>query len=286
MGRGVSRNAPTFPPHPLAFILSMIIANIIAIVQKELRGYFNSPLAYIVAAVFWFISGLFFVEILLGKQGIIQQITISEQMGIPTDSIDVVYVFLNSFFAVMGSLCLFILPILSMGLYAEERKGGTLELLATSPLTNWVVALGKLLGVVIFFIFTILPSLLYEAIAFSAADPPISPAVPLLAHLALILLAASILSLGMFISSLTNSSILAAILTFSLILLLWIIDLIANNIGGSLGEVLKYISLLEGYNNLVQGVCDLRDLTLLFSYIFLGLFLTAQSIELFRFNRQ
>jgi ABC-2 type transport system permease protein len=130
------------------------------------------------------------------------------------------------------------------------------------------------------------PLLIYEAIAFSAANPPIPPAVPLLAHLGLILLAAAILSLGMFISSLTDSSIIAAILTFALVLFLWIIDLIANNIGGGFGEALKHISLLESYNNLVQGIFDTSDLILLASYIFLGLFLTALSIETFRFSRQ
>ena len=111
-----------------------------------------------------------------------------------------------------------------MGLYAEERKRGTLELLATSPVTNWAVAVGKLLGVLTFFITLVLPLLAYQAIALSAANPPVAPAVPLLGHLGLILLAAAVLSLGMFISSLTDSTILSAILTFALVLFLWVID--------------------------------------------------------------
>ncbi len=264
----------------------MIITNIIAIFRKELQGYFASPLAYIVAAVFWLLSGFFFVSILLGPEGIIQQVALREQMGMPAPPIDVAYVFVRSFFEVIGSLILFILPILSMGLYAEERKRGTLELLATSPLTNWAVALGKLLGVVTFFTAMLLPLLIYEAIALSAADPPIQPGVPLLALVGLILLAASILSLGMFISSLTESTILAAILTFALVLLLWVIDLIANGIGGPVEEALGHLSLLEHYSNLVRGVLDTSSLVLFASYIILGLFLTAQSIEALRFARQ
>lgn len=263
----------------------MIISNTIAIFQKELQSYFASPLAYIITAVFWFISGLFFVELLLGQEGIIQQVSASEQLGI-TGAIDVAYIFLNSFFSLMGSLSLFILPILSMGLYSEERKRGTLELLATSPISNWVVALGKLLGVTAFFIVMISPWLFYEAIVFSAADPPISPTVPLLAHLGLVLLAAAVLSLGMFISSLTESTIFAAIITFALVIFLWIIDLIAQNIGGVVGDALKYISLLESYNNLVQGIFDTSNLVVFGSYIFLGLFLTAQSVETIRFTSQ
>lgn len=262
-----------------------MFGNIIAIFRKELQSYFASPLAYIVAAIFWLISGFFFVSVLLGPQGIIQQVAASEQLGLPTPPIDVAYEFLNFFFGVMGSLVLFILPILSMGLYAEERKRGTLELLATSPITNWAIALGKLLGVVTFFVFMLLPLLIYEAIALSTATPAVRPAVPLLAHLGIILLAASILSLGMFVSSLTESTILAAILTFALVLFLWIIDLIASNVGGPVGEALKHLSLLEHYNNLVQGVLDPSSLVLFASYIILGLFLTAQSIETLRFQR-
>lgn len=264
----------------------MIITNAIAVFQKEFKSYFYSPLAYIVSGVFWLISGILMVGILLGEQGIIQQVALSEQMGIPTAPIDVTYIFINSFFAVIGTLCLFILPILSMGLYSEERKSGTIELLATSPISNWVVALGKLLGVIAFFTVMILPLLGYEIIIFNASQPPIPLAVPLLAHAGLILLASAILSLGMFISSLTDSTIISAILTFALVLFLWIIDIFANNIDNIFGKILQKISLLESYNNLVKGIFDTSNIVLLFSYILLGLFLTAQSIETLRYTKQ
>lgn len=132
----------------------------------------------------------------------------------------------------------------------------------------------------------ILPLLIYEAIAFSASNPPIQPAVPLLAFLGLILLATAVLSLGMFISSLTDSTILSAILTFALVLFLWILDLIASNIGGVAGQVLEHISLIDNYQNLIQGVLDTSNIVAFASYIILGLFLTAQSIEALRFARQ
>jgi len=264
----------------------IIFSNVIAIAQRELQGYFTSPLAYIVAAVFWFISGLFFVEILIGEQGIIQQIALSERTGANLGAIDVATEFLSSFLAILGSLSLLIIPLLSMGLYTEEKKRGTLELLATSPITNWAVAIGKLLAVVILFSLMILPALIYEAIAFTAAEPSMPLGVPLIAHLGLILLAASLLSWGMFISSLTNSSILAAILTFALVLLQWIIELIANSFSGSIRELLLYLSPIESYSNFVQGIVNLSDFILFFSYIFLGIFLTSQSIHSLRLNRQ
>ncbi|MEC4895265.1 MAG: ABC transporter permease subunit [Oscillatoria sp. PMC 1051.18] len=265
--------------------MRVIIANIIAIFRKELQGYFASPLAYIVAVIFWLIAGFFFVPSLLGPEGIIQSVAQRDQLGIPGPPIDVAYEFLRFFLGVLGSLVLFLLPILSMGLYAEERKRGTLELLATSPLTNWSVAVGKLLGVVTFFTFMLLPLIFYQAIAFSAAAPPIKLAVPLVAHLGLILLAAAILSLGMFISSLTDSTILSAIMTFALCLFLWLIELVANVVSGGLGAVLNHISLLQHYNNLVQGIIDTTSIVMLASYIILGVCLTAISIEALRFQR-
>lgn len=263
----------------------IVLANIIAIFRKELQGYFAAPFAYCIAGIFWLLSGFFVVAILLSPGGIIQSVATREQMGYPLPPTDVAYMFLRSLFELMGSLIFFILPILSMGLYAEERKRGTLELLATSPITNWSVAVGKLLAVVSYFIFMLLPLLVEQAIAFSAATPPISPALPLLAHLGLILLAAAILSLGMFISSLTDSSILAAILTFTLVLFLWIIHFIADFIGGNIGEALAHLSLLQHYNNLIQGIFDTSSLVLFASYIILGILLTAQSIETLRFTR-
>jgi ABC-2 type transport system permease protein len=131
----------------------------------------------------------------------------------------------------------------------------------------------------------ILPILIYEAIAFAAATPAISPIPLLLGHLGLILLGAAVLSLGMFISSLTDSTILAAILTFGVMLLLWVTDLIANGIGGPIGDAIAHLSLLQSYGNLIQGIVDTSDLILFGSYIFLGIFLTAQSIELLRYQR-
>ncbi|MBW4606511.1 MAG: ABC transporter permease [Hassallia sp. WJT32-NPBG1] len=269
--------------------MGVVLGNIIAIYRRELQSYFVSPLAYAIASIFWLLSGLFLVLILLGPQGILPTVAAldlqGQQVGVPVPPIDVPYEFVRAFLDRMGWLLLFVLPILSMGLYAEERKRGTLELLATSPITNWAVAIGKLLGVITFFTTMVAPLLVFEAIALSGSAPPISPTIPLLGHLALILLAAAILSLGMFISSLTDSTILSAVLTFAVILLLLFVDLIAKNVGGVAGEALSHLSLLKHYNTLVQGIFDTSSLILFASYITLGIFLTAQSIDALRFQR-
>ncbi|MGK7931262.1 MAG: ABC transporter permease [Microcystaceae cyanobacterium] len=259
-----------------------LIYNLIAIVRKELQSYFLSPLSYIITAVFWLISGVFFGILL---DSLIQGLAMQEQLGIGTASRDIASEFLEGFLGVLISLLLVLLPALSMGLYSEERKRGTLELLATSPITNWVVALGKLLGVVIFFTVLMIPLIIYEIIAFSAASPPLPVEIIFVSHLALLLLVTAILSLGMFISSLTESSVLAYILTFISILFLWIMEGLSQSIGGVLGDILAYLSLLDHYTNLIRGVLNPSSLVLFLSYIILGIFLTAQSIESLRYQR-
>ena len=269
--------------------IQIIVASVVAIYRRELQSYFVSPLAYLVAGVFWLLAGFFFVALLLGPQGIIQQAAqadlVGQQAGIPVPPVDVPYQFLQFFLSVLGSLSLFILPVLSMGLYAEERKRRTLELLATSPITNWAIAVGKLLAVVTFFTTLVLPLMVYQAIALNASSPPIGMAIMVSGHLGLILLAAAILSLGMFISSLTESTMLAAVFTFALVLFLWVIDLLGKSIGGSVGDAIAHFSLLKHYTNLVQGIVDSSSLMVFASYIFLGIFLTAQSIDGLRFQR-
>ena len=264
----------------------MIVSNIIAIAQRELQTYFTTPLAYFIAAIFWSISGWFFVEILIGDRGIIQQIIVSKQMGVDIGSIDAASEFINSFLTILEILSLLVVPILSMGLYTEERRHGTLELLATSPLTNWAVALGKLIAVVLLFTVMIFPTSIYEAIAFSTVKPSFNPLLPILGHLGLILLIASLLSLGMFVSSLTNSTILSAILTYGVIFLMWILELVAINASGWFKDFLLHISVIESYGNLVRGIVNFSDFILFFSYIFIGLFLTTRSISWLRLSRR
>jgi len=262
-----------------------IFGNIIAIYRRELQSYFVSPLSYLIAGIFWLLGGFFLISILVGPQGIISQVAALDQLGTQSPAVDVPYEFLKIYLNVLGSLSLFILPILSMGLYAEERKQGTLELLATSPVTNWVVAVGKLLGVVTFYGTLLLPLILCETIALGASEPAIQWVVPLVGHGGLLLLAASILSLGMFVSALTESTVLAAFMAFALVMFLWVLDAIANGLPGFLGESVKHLSLLNHYNNLVQGILDTSSLILFTSYIVLGIFLTAQFIEALRFQR-
>ncbi|MGB3491760.1 MAG: ABC transporter permease [Elainellaceae cyanobacterium] len=261
--------------------MRIVLSNIVAIYRKELQGYFASSFTYVIAGVFWLLSGVLFLQTLVTTTA---NVSLSEQMG-NSVPVDVPYLVLGNYLGWLAVISLFVLPMLSMSLYTEERKRGTLELLATSPITNWAVALGKLLGVLTFFVAMVLPLLVYEAIAFSSADPPMSPTLFLFGHLGLVLMAAAVLSLGMFISSLTDSTILAAILTFVVMVFLLLVNWLAENVQGPLGEALTHLSLIQHYGNFVQGILDPSSIVLFLSYVVLGLFLTAQSIEAFRFQR-
>lgn len=110
----------------------LMLNNIVAIFRRELQSYFTAPLAYIFATLLWFLGGFFFLTLLIGPQGIVTFVATQEQMGVALPPIDVATEFLQAFWGILGILVLFLLPLLSMGLYAEERKQGTLELLATS----------------------------------------------------------------------------------------------------------------------------------------------------------
>lgn len=264
--------------------MKIFLNNLSAIYRRELQSYFTSPLAYVIAAIFWFISGLFLVTLLFSPEGIIAQANAADQFGSNFNQ-DYAVIFLGGYLELLGALSMFVLPMLSMGLYAEERKQGTLELLATSPVTNWVVALGKLLGVVTFFSFMLLPLIIVEIIVLSASEPAFPFVMLILGNAGLLLLAAGVLSLGMFISSLSASTVLAAIMTFGIVLLLWIVDVVARALPGALGSAVSHLSLLAHYSDFIQGVFDFSGLVLFISYIVLGLFLTAQSIETLRFQR-
>lgn len=278
----IPANIFPFPPGSLRIIAH----NILAIFRRELQQYFFSPVSFVFATLFWFLGGIFFMNLLVGSQGIITAVVLEQQRGIPLPPMDMASEFLRLFWGVMGALSLFLLPLLSMGLYAEERRQGTLELLATSPLTNWSVAVGKLLGVVTFYSVLLLPLVLWELILLGSAQPVFPVTLFLLMHGGVILLAAAVLSLGMFVSSLTDSALVAAIVTFSLVLLLWLLDLLGDRLTGGWGDAINHLSLLKHYNNFLNGILDSGSVILLTSYIVLGVVLTSQSIEYLRFARR
>jgi ABC-2 type transport system permease protein len=154
--------------------VGIVLKNILAIYQRELQSYFASPLPTSLQGCSGCWGASFWWRFCLVPRASLPRLpwpTRPCKWGLRRP-FDVAYEFNKAYVGLLGSLSMFVLPMLSMGLYADERKQGTLELLATSPMTNWAVALGKLLAVVTFYIAMILPLMVCQAVAIGAADPP------------------------------------------------------------------------------------------------------------------
>jgi ABC-2 type transport system permease protein len=171
-----------------------------------------------------------------------------------------------------------IVPLLTMRLLAEEKRTGTAELLFTYPLTDWGVILGKYLAaLLVFLVFLLLTA--GNALAF-ATVASIDWGALASGYLGLILLGGSFLALGLFVSSLTENQIIAAVTAFGLLLLFWIIGWYQEVGGGSaIGRVLHFLSMMDHYETFTRGVIDTRDLIYYLSFIYFFLFLTKRQLE-------
>jgi len=257
-----------------------------AVFRKEMSLYFVSPIAYVATGAFLFLAGLFF-------QGILAQATEysmraameAMQYGQPFE-IDVPGETMRGFFGVTGTILLFIIPMLTMGTYAEERRRGTMELLMTSPITDLQIVLGKYLAALALFLIMLLPSAVQMAILFLASDPVPPWRLLVCGYMGVILLGGALLALGQFVSSLTESQIIAGIWTFLLFLMLWVVDFVIRGGPGTLaGDVGQYLSILKHLNDFIRGVVDSSNLIYYFSLIALGLVLTLRSLDSMRWRR-
>ena len=195
--------------------------------QKELRSYFSSPIAYIIIGFFLLPFGVFFYLYLTSfvRQSL-QQAQFGGAMNINQQVIR--YVLQNA-----SVIILFIMPMITMRTYSEEKRSGTIELLLTSPVTDVEIILGKFFGALGLYIAMLAVTLLYMAILFVYGNPEWRPLVA--AYLGLLLMGGAFVSLGLLISSTTNNQIVAGIVTFVVFLLLWIIGWFADSAGPTIG---------------------------------------------------
>jgi ABC-2 type transport system permease protein len=252
-----------------------------AIYRKEMGHYFVSPVAYIVIGVFLFLSAFIFDSYLASLMASALRM---EQFGMPSEG-DMPMRLLGAFFGFLAFLVLFFTPMLTMGVLAEERKRNTMELLLTSPVSETQIVLGKFFATLTLFALMLLPTATYLTFIFLHSDPVPPLRLMLVAYLGAVLLGGSLLSLGTFISSLTENQLIAAVLTFAAFLLLWVLD-IGNN-GGStgVGALVGYLSVIGHYEDFTRGVIDTSGLVYYLSFIVLFLFLTVRSIESMRWRR-
>lgn len=248
------------------------MANVVAIAGRELRAYFASPIAYIVTGLFAALYGAFFVLYLF--LFVEQSARMGMGMGGP---VNVNQMMLRPLLGNMAVIMLFMLPMLTMRTYAEEKRSGTFELLLTSPLTDTQIVLGKFLGAVAVFALMLLVSALNLVLLFVWGTPEWTQV--LTSYLGLFLMGASFIALGQFLSSLTRSQVVAGAATFAIALLLWIISWFGENSGELVRTITSFLSVIEHYEDFSKGVIDTKHLAYYLSFIAFGLFLTVRSVD-------
>ncbi len=247
--------------------------NILAIAGKELRSYFASPIAYIVIGLFAFLYGYFYAVYL---QAFVRQGMNMGQMG-GQQALNVNQDMLRPILQNATVLLLFVLPAMTMRTYAEERRSGTIELLLTSPLTDWQIVLGKFIGAIGLYSVMLAVTLVHTGVLFIYGSPEWKPI--LTSYLGMLLLGGSFLSVGLFISTLTTNQIVAYIVTFSTFLLLWIISWVGSFSSGFFTDLTSYLSVIEHFDDFAKGVIDTTHVIYYLSLITFGLFLTAKSVD-------
>jgi ABC-2 type transport system permease protein len=257
-----------------------------AIYRKEMSHYFVSPVAYVVVCIFLVLSGVFFNY--MTNQVIRYSFEAgmeSMQMGGGGFNIDVPSMVLRGFLSVMGTIILFLTPFLAMGVFSEERRRGTMELLMTSPITDADIVLGKFLASLSLFVIMLLPTVFYVIYLFAHSEPAAPWRTIAGGYLGVLLLGAMLLALGSFLSSLTENQIISGVLIFGLSLLLWLLDIFTQGGSSALAQSLQYAAVLQHYDPFVRGVVDTTGLVFFGCWIFFGIFLTMRSVESMRWRR-
>ena len=252
--------------------------NIWTICRRELYAYFVSPIAWVLLTIFAFLSGVFtyiisasFVRFSLEGQmsGQSMPMNVNEQVIAP----------LFSNIAVVG---LFLIPLISMRLFAEEKRQGTIELLITSPVRDLQIIMGKWLASVIMYCALLAVLAADYSFLFMYGNPDWKPVAT--GFLGIVLQGACLLAFGAFISTLTRNQIVAGAVGFALSLVLWILNW-TTSFGNSVSvQVLNYLSIVSHMDSFSKGVIDTKDIIYYLSMIFLGLFLTARSLESLRWR--
>ena len=246
--------------------------NIAAIAHKELRSYFSSPMAYIVIGFFLLPFGAFFF---LYLQSFVQQSMRMAQFG---GAMNLNQQVIRGVLQNASVVILFIMPMITMRTYSEEKRSGTIELLLTSPVSDFEIIMGKFLGALGLYIAILGVTLLYIGLLFAYGGRPEWR--PLLAaYLGLLLMGGAFVSIGLLISSTTGNQIVAGVVTFVVFLLLWIIGWFADSAGPTIGPITSYLSITEHFDDFAKGIIDTRHVVYYLSLITFGLFLTSKSVD-------
>ncbi|RMG62297.1 MAG: ABC transporter permease [Calditrichaeota bacterium] len=256
---------------------------LLAIYQKEMKHFFYSPIAYIVIAAFTVLAGIFFYLYLSSfVEAAFMDMIRSQQFRTPPQKFNVNLQLIRPYFWNLALISLFVLPLVTMRLYSEEKKLGTVELLYTSPISVSQIVLGKFLAGLTFYLVMLIPTVIFQALLFVYGDPELGPV--LSGYLGLLLLGSAFIAGGLFISSLTENQIIAAIGGFGLSLLLWVIGWAASFSGPGLAKVLNYLSVINHFEDFAQGVIDSQHIAFYLLLSAVGIYLTFKSLEAIRWR--
>jgi len=254
-----------------------MMRSLYAVYRKEMGHYFASPVAYVVVAMFLILSAIFFnlylVEIVEASLGMASDFDGPSQL---------LRAFLGNLFSI---LMLFLMPMVTMGLFAEERKRGTMELLMTSPIREVDIVIGKFLASLTLFAVMLLPTAASVVFVYLHSDPTAPLRVVFSAYLGIFLFGGSLIALGSFLSSLTENQIVAGVLTFGLFLVLWAIDFGTRSTETVMGQTLHYLSVINHYEDFTRGIIDTSGVVYYISFIVFFVFLTVRSIDSLRWRR-
>lgn len=231
------------------------MSRVMTIALRELRSYFASPIAYIVSAAFLVVTGYLFTLILF----------YSREAS------------LRGLFGNISVLLIIVAPALTMRLLAEEQRSGTIELLLTSPVRDVEVVLGKFLAGLGLLSTMLGLTLYYPAVLFIYGNPEKGHVIA--GYVGTLLMAAAFVSVGLFASSLSGNQIVAAVLTFMMLLMLWLISPAADFAGAPLADILRYMSIERYYSDFIRGVIDTKAVVYFLSIISVFLFATVRSLE-------
>lgn len=229
---------------------------VMTIALREVKAYFSSWMAYATIAGFLLITGFIYFNILVGT----------------AEDVQMKYVFSN-----MAVTMLFIIPLLTMRLLAEEKGSGTIELLLTSPVTDWQVILGKFLGGLSVLLAILVLTFQYPLILMHYGKPDPGPLFT--SYIGLLLVVCSFVAVGIFASSVTDSQVVAGFLAFGILLALWIIAWVSDQTGPFWGEVFKTLSILPHLEDYTEGLIDTKHLVYQISFTFFWLYCSVRVLE-------
>lgn len=250
--------------------------NLKHITKLELQIYFASPIIYILATVFFGICGYMYWDLFTNFSEYSLQAINLDQMAM-NENISANTLVFTPLFSYMGFFLLLVVPLMTMRLFAEEKKIGTIELLLTYPTRNGEVVFGKFLASLIVLVIMIGATVLYPLVARIYGVVRFAPLIA--GYLGLLLQGIAIMSIGIFASSLTENQIVSAIVTYGIVVILSSITWTADFIPRAIRQIFEYLSLSSHFSVLISGVVDTRDVIYFVLFSFFFLWLTLKSLE-------